>query len=133
MGVQGKHDCSRLTVRSFQTDAQNVGPGDPFRDVLYCMTTALTVQQRRAWDRELVRFYLQQLLSNGGPKITEEDAWQSMRLNSFTALGFWTLTVAPGDNMPDYQPPDVAREYTKRLSHMVYDCGALDAMAKAYP
>ena len=80
-------------------DFQNAGPGNPFRDVIYCMTTMLSVEERRQWEKELVLYYLEELRRQGGPSIREEDAWNDIRIHSMTALAFWTLTVAPGEDV----------------------------------
>ena len=63
------------------------------------MTTMLTVEERRQWEKELVRYYLEELRRQGGPSISEEDAWKDIRIQSMTALAFWTLTVSPGEDV----------------------------------
>jgi hypothetical protein len=99
MGVQGVSDGSMSLKAEAPPDFQSTGPGDPFRDVLYCMTTALSPEQRRDWQRELVRHYLSELAARGGPTIPEEEAWQSMKLHAFSGLAFWTTVMAPDTDM----------------------------------
>jgi hypothetical protein len=89
----------RSPLADAHADFQNCGPGDPFRDVVYCMSTALTIDNRRAWQEDLVPFYLKKLQESGGPALSEADAWKAMRLQSLTALAFWTLTLGGGDDV----------------------------------
>ena len=42
------------------------------------------IDERRLWEKDLVRFYLAQLQAFGGPKISEEEAWTHIKIQSFT-------------------------------------------------
>ncbi len=58
-------------------DWQLVRRGSPWRDVSYFMIGALTVEERRANDRDLLAHYRQRLLATGTEAVPDEDeAWQ---------------------------------------------------------
>lgn len=61
-------------------DWQLVRKGTPWRDVSYLVIGALTVDERRAADRELVEHYRQRLLATGANGVpSRDDAWQQFR------------------------------------------------------
>jgi len=98
------------------------------RDVTYTIGTALTVEQRRAWDRDLLRFYLDQLHRHGGPKLDPDTALLAYRRSLLTAFAFWTLTLKPTPDFPDMQPAETARTFIERLAHSIDDWDALDSL-----
>ena len=58
-------------------DWQLVRRGTPFRDVSYFIVSSLTVDERRAHDRDLVELYRQHLLATGAQGVPSSDeAWQ---------------------------------------------------------
>lgn len=75
-------------------DWQCFGRGHWARDVAYALTTSLTVDNRRRWENELLRFYLDKFQAAGGPVISFDDAWKLYRKHLFSALTFWTSTLA---------------------------------------
>lgn len=56
-------------------DWQGVHVNSGLHDVTYFMTGALTVEERRAHERELFGFYLLELHRAGGPRFEVEDVW----------------------------------------------------------
>jgi hypothetical protein len=54
----------------------------PMRDVSYLMLMAMSIEDRRAHERDLLRHYLDVQHANGGPKISFDDAWHSHRLQA---------------------------------------------------
>lgn len=109
------------------SDWQCVSRGHWSRDVCYAITSALTVEDRRAWEHDLLRFYLDRLAAAGGPKLSFDEAWLHYRQQLMTALTWWTITLAPTDDIPDMQPLDITLEMVKRLATACDDCGSLDA------
>jgi hypothetical protein len=58
-------------------DWQLVRKGSPWRDVCYFIVSALTVDERRSADRNLVEHYRQQLIAGGAEGVASSDeAWQ---------------------------------------------------------
>jgi len=109
------------------SDWQIVSVGHWSRDLIYTITTALTVENRRAWERELVDLYLELMASNGVPREPQEQVWTALRQQLMTALAFWTITLCPAAGMPDMQPLRTTREFLRRLLTAIDDHRSLDA------
>ncbi len=97
------------------------------RDLAYVMSTGLTIADRRAWEKDLIRYYLAQLKANGGPDTPFDEAWDYYRQNLFGALAWWTPVLSPNPNVPDMQPRDTSLEFIGRMTHAIDDTRALDA------
>jgi hypothetical protein len=62
-------------------DWQLVRKGSPWRDVCYFLVSSLTVEERRANDRDLVEDYRQRLLATGAEGVPDRDeAWRQLTL-----------------------------------------------------
>jgi hypothetical protein len=109
------------------SDWQNTAIGHWARDYIYATVTALTVENRRQWERELFRIYRDAMAERGVPPISEEDGWLNLRQQLFTALAFWTITLRPAPGMPDMQPERTARAFLRRLYAAIDDHDALDS------
>jgi thiamine kinase-like enzyme len=110
------------------SDWQGAVVGHWSRDVVYAFATAFPVENRRAWERELLEVYLDRLAAGGGPQVSFDDAWRWYRQQSLTALAYWTATLTPSPGMPaDMQPPTRSLVFIERLSHAVDDLEALDS------
>lgn len=96
------------------------------RDVCYALATALTIEDRRMWERELLRYYLDHLHMEGGPKLGFDEAWLHYRQQLVTALTWWTITINPAEGMPDMQPMDVTLEFLRRIGTAMDDLDTLD-------
>jgi hypothetical protein len=97
------------------------------RDVAYTLSTALRPEDRRAWDRELIALYVDELRAAGGPTISVAQAWQGYRQQLVTALTWWTVTLTPPPGLPDMQPRDTTLEFIRRIAIAMDDHGSLDA------
>jgi len=109
------------------SDWQITSIGHWSRDLIYTMTTALTVENRRAWERDLVELYLDLMAERGVPREPIDQVWISLRQQLMTALAFWTITLRPAEGMPDMQPLRTTREFLRRLLVAIDDHQALDA------
>jgi hypothetical protein len=90
-------------------------------DVCYFMTGALTIEDRRINERELVNVYLEALTGHGGPRIAFDDAWKSYRIHQ--AHGFaWALI--PGS----YQPVEASVPMAKRHLAAILDHDTLSVL-----
>ncbi|MFT4052938.1 MAG: phosphotransferase, partial [Novosphingobium sp.] len=105
-------------------DWQCANVGHWGRDLAYAIATALTVEDRRKWDRELVLYYLEELARNGGPKVAFEEAWEHYRQQLWTALSWWLVTLCPPDALPDMQPRDTTIGFLKRIGSAMEDAGS---------
>jgi thiamine kinase-like enzyme len=109
------------------SDWQITSAGHWSRDLIYTMTTALTVENRRAWEKELVEFYLDLMAERGVPREPIDQVWTALRQQLMTALAFWTITLRPAEGMPDMQPLRTTREFLNRLLVAIDDHQSLDA------
>jgi len=100
------------------------------RDVAYAVTSALTVEDRRAWEEDLLRSYLEQLQAAGGPQLTFDEAFTAYRQQLITALTWWTITLRPTPDIPDMQPLDITLEFVRRIATAMDDHGTLDLLGK---
>lgn len=110
-------------------DWQCASRGHWSRDLAYALGTMLTVEDRRAWERELVELYLDCFAANGGEAVEFGRAWDFYRGQLFGALLMWTPTYHHSIFLPDMQPEHVARELIKRLATALGDLDSLDLVA----
>lgn len=102
--------------------------GNWARDYAYTVSSSLQIEDRRLWERELLRRYLEQLGAHGvanPPSFNE--AWRLYRQQLLAGLSYWTITLTPAPNMPDMQPRKTTIEIIKRISHAVDDLETLDS------
>jgi thiamine kinase-like enzyme len=109
------------------SDWQCATRGHWARDLAYTMSTALTVEDRRAWERDLINYYLEELRAAGGPAVTFNDAWNAYRQQLITSLTWWTITLTPPPGLPDMQPRDITLEFIRRISTAMDDVDSLAA------
>jgi len=98
------------------------------RDLAYVLSTSLTIGDRRAWEKDLIQYYLKELKANGGPDTSFGDAWNYYRQNLFGALAWWTPVLSPNPDVPDMQPRDTSLEFISRMTHAIDDTQALDSL-----
>lgn len=109
------------------SDWQVICRGHWSRDVAYAISTALTIEDRRKWERQLIEYYLERLRAAGGPAVSIAQAWLNYRQQMMTVLAFWTVTLTPAAEMPDMQPRDTTLEFLARITHAVDDLESLDS------
>jgi hypothetical protein len=115
-GQMGLHDWQSITV------------GHWSRDVAYCLSTGLTVENRRKWEVEILQHYVQKMTSLGVPMPDEAEAWVLVRQQMFSALAFWTITLVPGASMPEeMQPLNVCETFVERMAAAIDDHKAFDS------
>ncbi|MFQ6226142.1 phosphotransferase [Nocardia sp. NPDC002869] len=110
------------------TDWQLVMRGSWAFDVAYTITSGLEVADRRAWERELIAFYLDRLSAAGGPALSFEAAWLSYRQQSLYPYFAWMITIGRGALMPEFQPAEVCRAIVHRTATAIMDLEALRAV-----
>ena len=108
-------------------DWQCAARGHWSRDLAYVISAALSIEDRRAWERDLIRCYLQQLQSSSGQRFDENDTWNFYRQQLPHAIQMWTLTLCHADYVPDMQPEAVSLAMVERMSAAIDDLDALDA------
>lgn len=75
-------------------DWQIVMQGHWAFDVSYAIASSLPVEDRRDWERDLLRFYLDRLQVAGGPALAFDEAWLAYRRNMLYPYFCWLMTVA---------------------------------------
>lgn len=101
--------------------------GNWSRDFAYGISIALTPENRLKWEHDLLRLYLSEVESRGGPVISFDEAMALYKLQLFTALAFWTNTLCPSERQPqNMQPQDAAREFIRRAACAIDDLDAID-------
>ncbi|MGY4102971.1 phosphotransferase [Nocardia sp. R16R-3T] len=107
-------------------DWQCMAHGGWALDVVYTLTSALTIDDRRAWEEDLVRLYLSELTRHGVQAPAFDDAWIDYRQQIFQALGKWLYTIGSGRLQPKMQRDDITAENVKRLAQATIDLRSLD-------
>ena len=111
------------------SDWQIATVGHWSRDLIYAISTALTVENRRAWEGDLVRLYVELMAERGAPREPLDTVWLCLRQQLMTALAFWTITLRPAPGMPDMQPLRTTREFLRRLLTAIDDHESLDSFS----
>jgi hypothetical protein len=77
-------------------DWETIQTGNWAQDVAYHLATVLSIDDRRANERELVRHYLGELAVNGGPSIGFEEGYELYRRSFSHGYLFWVITMIRG-------------------------------------
>ena len=110
-------------------DWQCLVRGNWASDFSYAITSALTVADRRAWEKELLALYLENLRSAGVSNVPDFDsAWLLYRQQIFHALSFWLSTIGVGVLQPDMQPDSFSMLNIERFANAVVDLDSLDSL-----
>jgi hypothetical protein len=111
-----------------QSDWQALTRGGWALDVAYALTSALSIEDRRAWERELLNIYLDRLATLGVAPPTFSEAFDAYRQQVFHALAFWLYTLGAGVLQPDMQPRDVSDTNVARMAQATIDLDSLDSV-----
>jgi aminoglycoside phosphotransferase (APT) family kinase protein len=77
-------------------DWEVVQTGNWAQDVAYHLSTVLTIEDRRAHERELVRHYLTELAALGAPAPDFDDGWELYRRSFTYGYLLWVITQVRG-------------------------------------
>jgi hypothetical protein len=97
-------------------------------DVGYAVSCGLEVEDRRAWERELLALYLDRLAACGGKAPFFDDAWLAYRQQLIHGLAFWLATIGVTALQPELQPRAVCEANIRRMGQAVADLGTLDVL-----
>ena len=111
-------------------DWQCMSTGEWALDVVYALSSALTIDDRRAWERDLLALYLDELARAGGKPPAFDQAWLRYRQQAFHALIFWLYTIGSGRMQPHMQEDHVAEANVARMTQAVVDLESLDSLGK---
>jgi hypothetical protein len=99
-------------------------------DFAYTLLTALSLEQRRAWDKELLLFYLARVKERGGDPPPLAEAWELYRRQTLYTYVGWLATIGFGALQPSMQPDSASLEFIKRAAYAMEDLDSL-ALLKA--
>jgi thiamine kinase-like enzyme len=75
------------------------------QDVAYHLGTVLTIEDRRANEEDLLRFYLAELAANGAPAPSFDEAWDLYRRSFGYGYLLWVITMIRGrDEVLQHMP-----------------------------
>ncbi len=97
-------------------------------DVAYLLATALTIEDRRAGERELLELYRERLSAAGGPELPREEVWLAYRQGLLYPYFAWIYTLGRSRLQPRFQPDDVALALIERIAAAIADVDALGAV-----
>ena len=97
-------------------------------DYGYIVATALEVEDRRRWERELLGFYLARLAAAGGPTIEEANAWRAYRQATLYPYFAWIYTIGRSRLQPTFQPDEVSLAMIGRIAAAIDDLDSLGAV-----
>jgi Phosphotransferase enzyme family len=97
-------------------------------DFAYIVTTALPVERRRAWDRELLNLYLDRLAESGGAAIPPKEGWLAYRQATLYPYFAWTYTIGRSRLQPRFQPDVVSIMMIERIAAAIDDLDSLRAV-----
>jgi hypothetical protein len=107
-------------------DWQTVSWGPVMTDVAYFLGSSLVVADRRAQERELVRFYHDELVRRGVGNFTWEQCWAGYRRQTFACL---IVTVAAGVVVERTdRGDDMLMAVLARVCQQILDLDALDLL-----
>jgi hypothetical protein len=115
------------------TDWQLVMQGLWAYDYAYAITSTLTIADRRAWEQDLLAFYLERLAATGAAAPDYEDAWLAYRQQSLYPYVIWLATLGHSAIQPKYQPDDVCLGIIERTGQAVIDLDAVAAVVAGSP
>lgn len=110
-------------------DWQCVVRGGGVRDVAYALCTHLTVENRRAWERDLVARYYQRLAEAGCGVPSTADQFLAYRQQMLHAVFMWLVTIGRYSLQPEMQPHEVTLESVRRTCQAAEDLDSLEAIA----
>lgn len=97
-------------------------------DYAYIVATALAVDDRRAWERDLLDFYLDRLAAHGGPVLDREAAFQAYREATFYPYYAWAYTIGRPRLAPKFQPDSISLPMMERTAAAIDDLESLRAV-----
>lgn len=97
-------------------------------DYSYIVATALEIGDRRAWEGQLLDFYLERLAAAGGGRIPRESAWNAYRSALFYPYFAWVYTIGRSRLQPNFQPGRVSLTMIERISTAIDDLDSLGAV-----
>jgi hypothetical protein len=116
--------ANRVGIADWQVGLQ----GSWAHDFAYMLVTALEVDDRRAWERDLLDFYLERLAGAGDPAPPRGRAWQAYRQATFYPYFAWLYTIGRSRLQPSFQPGEVSLTMIGRIASAIEDLESFAAV-----
>lgn len=111
-------------------DWQGIGQGGWALDVSYALSAALTIDDRRAWEHDLIALYLDQLAAAGGKPPSADQAFLAYRQQMFRGFIYWTYTFLVG-KVSELQPDSHVRTVIRRTGQAIVDLDSFASLERA--
>jgi thiamine kinase-like enzyme len=98
------------------------------RDVAYALSSGLTPEQRRDWERDLVARHGERLREAGIDAPSPDDAFLAYRQQMPHAMFMWLATLGRHPLQDELQPIDIVTELVRRITTAADDLQTLDAI-----
>lgn len=108
-------------------DWQCLARGHWSRDFSYAVTAALTPDDRRSWEKDLLRRYLDSFAMLTGTKPDFDRSFLNYRQQMVHALLMWTITLCHSPLLPAMQSEVTTLAMIERISTAMADLDALSA------
>lgn len=99
-------------------------------DLTYMLLSALRIEDRRAWERDLLKRYRQQLAAGGVKEglPSDDEVFAEYRRQTFHPLYFWLTTIGAGMLQPDMQPDHISLANLERMGQAMVDLDSFSAI-----
>jgi hypothetical protein len=105
--------------------------GQGTRDVAYALMSALTVDDRRAWERDLLDRYADRLSVVTGSPHDSAATFLSYRQQTLHGFCFWLATLGSGRWQPKMQTDETSLVNIERMAQAVVDLDTFRAIDSA--
>lgn len=103
--------------------------GGPARDLAYALSTHLPTEDRRAWERELLEAYLDELRTRGvADPPTPDELFLAYRRQVIYGFFAWLATIGRSPLQPRYQPDEISKANLRRISQACADLETFDTV-----
>jgi aminoglycoside phosphotransferase (APT) family kinase protein len=106
-------------------DWQLLTRGHWSRDVAYAISSSLTRDDRRAWERDLLKRYIERFAEHTGTRLDFDQAFRAYRQQIVLALLSWTITLCHSPFHPNMQPEDMSLAMIERMTGAMDDLDSL--------
>jgi len=107
----------------------NMNTGNWATDYAYAIVTALTPEDRAAWERDLLALYIEELQTRGVVDVPSfDEAWLAYRQQMFHALFYWTFPLGIGALQPRMQLPEISLRNVARSGQAIVELDSMKAV-----
>jgi len=108
-------------------DWQCLSRGHWSRDFAYAVIAALTPDDRRNWEKDLLVRYLERFGEHTGTRPDFDASFRHYRQQMVHALLMWTITLCHSRLLPSMQPEATTLAMIERITTAMADLDSLDA------